>query len=333
MRRREFLLGVSIAAAWPLAARAQQRERMRRIGVLTYLPTDDPNMSARLDAFQKGLKALGWTEDSNLRIDIRQYGGDMDRTSAATKEMLELSPEVIFVYGPPGVAALRHETRTIPIVFTQVSNPLGAGFVNSMDRPGGNITGFSSGELIIGGKWLQTLKETAPDVTRCAVILNPNNHAQGGYLGAIEMAGSFLGIQTTPVALRDNSDAELAAMHRAIEAFAQKTNGGMLVLPDVATISLRQEMVAVAMRHRVPAVYPFRYFTTMGGLVSYGVDQIEQSRVAAGYVDRILKGENPAELPVQAPTRYELAINLKTAKVLGLEISPTLLARADEVIE
>jgi putative ABC transport system substrate-binding protein len=333
MKRREFILALGSAAAWPLTARAQQPGGMRRIGVFTYLTADDPEMSARLAAFKTGLKALGRTEESNLQIDIRQYGGDLDRVSAAAKEMLGLSPEVILVYGPAGVAALRQETRTIPIVFTQVSNPLGAGFVISMDRPGGNITGFSSAELIIGGKWLQTLKEIAPDVTRCAIILNPNNPAQGGYLGAIEMAGSFLGVQTTPVALRDKSDAELAAMHRAVETFVQKTNGGMLVLPDFATVSLRQEMVAIAMRHRLPAVYPFRYFTTIGGLVSYGVDQVEQSRLAAGYVDRILNGVNPADLPVQAPTKYELVINLKTARALGLTISDTVLARADEVIE
>jgi putative ABC transport system substrate-binding protein len=333
MKRRAFITLLGGAAVWPLAARAQQGERRRRIGVLINLPADDPEMLTRLAAFRKGLYALGWTEDGNLQINIRQYNGDLDRIRAAAKEMVGLSPEAILVYGPPGVAALRQETRTIPIVFTQVSNPLGAGFVASMARPGGNITGFSSAELIIGGKWLQTLKEVAPGVTRCAVILNPDNPAQGGYLGAIETAASFLGVQTTPLALRDNSEAELTAMGRAVEAFAEKTNGGMLVLPDFATISLRQEMVALAMRHRLPAVYPFRYFATTGGLVSYGVDQIEQSRLAAGYVDRILKGEKPADLAVQAPTKYELVINLRTAKALGLDVPPTLLARADEVIE
>jgi putative ABC transport system substrate-binding protein len=333
VNKREFITLLGGAAALPLAARAQQRERMRRIGVLINLSADDPEMLARLAAFRKGLQALGWTEDSNLQMHIRQYGGDLDHIRASAKEMVGLSPEVILVYGPPGVAELRHETRTIPIVFTQVSNPLGAGFVASMAHPGGNITGFSSAELITGGKWLQTLKEVAPGVTRCAIILNPDNPAQGGYLGAVETAASFLGVQTTPIALRDSSDAELTAMHRAVEAFAQKTNGGMLVLPDFATILLRQQMVALAMRYRLPAVYPFRYFATSGGLVSFGVNQVEQSRLAAGYVDRILKGEKPADLPVQAPTKYELVINLKTAKALGIDVPPSLLARADEVIE
>jgi putative ABC transport system substrate-binding protein len=282
VKRREFITLLGGAATWPLAALAEQGERARRIGMLINLPADDPEMLARIAALRKGLKALRWTEDSNLQIDIRQYGGDFDHIRVAAKEMVGLSPEVIVAYGPPGVAALCLETRTIPIVFTQVSNPLGAGFVASMQRPGGNITGFSSAELVIGGKWLQTLKEVVPSVTRCAVILNPDNPAQGGYLGAIETAASFLSVQTTPIALRDSSDAELSAMHRAVEAFAQKTNGGMLVLPDFATISLRREIAVLAMRHRLPAVYPFRYFATSGGLMSYGVDQVEQSRLAAG---------------------------------------------------
>ena len=334
MRRREFitLLG-GAAAAWPLATGAQQGERMRRIGVLINLAFDDPEIVARLAAFRRGLQELGWTEDRNVRIDVRRYAGDPDRIRAAAAELVGLAPEVILVYGPPGVEALRREARAIPIVFTQVSNPLGAGFVASMARPGGNITGFTNFEFAIGGKWLQTLKEVAPGVTRSAVIFNPDNPGQGGFLGAIEGAATSIGMQVAPIALRDGSDPERTAMERAVEAFARQANGGMIVLPDFATIALRRPIVALAARHRLPAVYPFRYFATTGGLVSYGVDQIEQSRRAASYVDRILKGEKPADLPVQAPVKFELVINLKTAKALGLEVPTTLLARADQVIE
>ena len=320
MRRRDFipLLGGAVAA-WPLAARAQQGDRMRRVGVFVYLAADDPEGSARLGAFRQGLQALGWTENRNLRIEVRRYLGDPDRIRAAAAELVGLVPEVILTYGPAGVAALRRETRSIPIVFTQVTNPLGAGFVTSMARPGGNITGFSSFELSIAGKWLEVLKEVAPSVIRFAVILNPDNPGQGGFQGTIEMAASSLGVQIEPIVLRDGSEPERVAMERAIEAFARQAKSGMIVLPDFATITLRQPIVALAARLRLPAVYPFRYFAMMGGLMSYGVDQVEQSRRAASYVDRILKGEKPADLPVQAPTKYDLVINLKTAKALGLD--------------
>jgi putative ABC transport system substrate-binding protein len=326
------LLG-GAAVAWPLAARAQHVERVRRIGVFVYLAADDPEMSARLGTFRQSLQALGWTENRNLRIEIHQYGGDLDHIRAAAVELVGLVPDVILAYGPAGVAALRRETRSIPIVFTQVTNPVGAGFVANMARPGSNITGFSSAELSIAGKWLEVLKEIAPGVTRFAVILNPDNPGQGGFQGTIEMAASSLGVQITPIVLRDSSEPERVAMEGAVEVFARQANGGMIVLPDFATISLRQPIVALAARYRLPAVYPLRFFATTGGLVSYGVDQIEQSRLAAGYVDRILKGEKPADLPVQAPTKYELAINIKTAKALGLDVPPMLLARADVVIE
>jgi putative ABC transport system substrate-binding protein len=334
MRRRQFittLLGG--AAAWPLVAHAQQGERVRRIGVLINLAADDPEMVVRLTAFRRALDALGWTEGRNLTIDIGRYAGDPDQIREATVEMVGLAPELILVYGPPGLSALRRQTRTIPIVFTQVSNAVGSGFVTSMARPGGNITGFSSSEILTGGKWLQVLKEVVPGVTRVAVIINPDNPGQGGYLGVIEAAASSLGVQVTPIAFRDGSDQERAALESALTMFARQPNGGMVVLPDFATISLRQSIIALAARLRLPAVYPFKYFATTGGLVSYGVDQVEQSRLAASYVNRILKGEKPGDLPVQAPTKYELVINLKTAKALGLEIPPTLLARADEVIE
>jgi putative tryptophan/tyrosine transport system substrate-binding protein len=334
MKRREFitLLG-GAAAAWPLTASAQQAERVRRIGVFAYYSADDPESSARLGAFRRGLQALGWTENRNLAIEVHRYFGDPDHIRAAAAELVGLMPEVILTYGPAGVAALRRETNSIPIVFTQVTNPLGAGFVASMARPGGNITGFTSFELSIAGKWLQVLKEIVPSVTRFAVILNPDNPGQGGFQGTIEMASSSLGVQIVPIVLRDGSEPERVAMERAVEAFARQANCGMIVLPDFATITLRQPIVALAARLRLPAVYPLRFFATAGGLVSYGIDQIEQSRLAAGYVDRILKGEKPADLPVQAPTKFELVLNLKTAKALGLDVPPTLLARADEVIE
>jgi putative ABC transport system substrate-binding protein len=334
MKRREFitLLG-GAAVAWPLVAGAQQSERVRRIGVLINLATDDPEMLVRLAAFWQGLAGLGWTEDRNLRTDIRRYAGDPDLIRAAAAEMVGLAPEVILVYGPPGLSALRRQTRTIPIVFTQVSNPVGSGFVPSMARPGGNITGFSSNELLVGGKWLEVLKEVVPSVTRSAVIINPDNPGQGGYLGAIESAASVLGVQITPITLRDGSEQERTAMEGAVEAFARQPNGAIVVLPDFVTISLRQSIIALVARHHLPAVYPFRYFATIGGLVSYGVDQVEQSRRAASYVDRVLKGEKPGDLPVQAPTKYELVINLKTARALGLDVPAALIARADEVIE
>jgi putative tryptophan/tyrosine transport system substrate-binding protein len=333
MKRRKFITLLGGAAAWPLAARAQQTERVRRIGVFVYLATDDPESSVRLGAFRQGLQALGWTENRNIRIEIHRYLGDPDSIRAAAAKLVGLVPEVILAYGPAGVAALRRETRSIPIVFAQVTNPLGSGLVASMARPGGNITGFSSAELSIAGKWLEVLKEVAPSVTRFAVILNPDNPGQGGFQGTIEMAASSLGVQITPIVLRDDSESERVAMERAVEAFARQANGGVIVLPDFATIILRQPIVALAARLRLPAVYALRFFVTTGGLVSYGVDQIEQSRLAAGYVDRILRGEKPADLPVQAPTKYELVINLRTAKALGLTVPETLLARADEVIE
>jgi putative ABC transport system substrate-binding protein len=333
MNRRKFITLLGGAAAWPLAALAQQPDRMRRIGVLIGFDESDSEGQARLAAFQQGLQALGWTDGGNLRIDYRRFAGDRDRIRAAAAELVGLMPDVIIAYAPPAVAALRRETRSIPIVFTQVSNPLGAGFVANMARPSGNITGFTSFELTMGGKWLEALKEIAPGVTRSVVILNPDNLAAGGFLGAIEAAAPSLGVQVAPIALRDASDPERAVMERAVAAFAREPNGGMIVLPDFATTTLRQSIVALAARNRLPTVYPFRYFAASGGLMSYGVDQIEQSRQAASYVDRILKGAKPGDLPVQAPTKYETIINLKTAKALALTIPDKLLALANEVIE
>jgi putative tryptophan/tyrosine transport system substrate-binding protein len=334
MQRREFitLLGGAMVA-WPLAARAQQTDRMRRVGVLMGISESDPETQARLIAFRQTLQALGWTDGGNLRVDYRQLPDDPDRFRTVAAELVGLAPDVILAYGPPAVAALRRETRSIPIVFAQVSNPLGAGFVESMAHPGGNITGFTNFELTIGGKWLEALKEIAPRVTRSAIISNPDNASQGGFLGAIEVAAASLGIQVVPVALRAAAEPERTITERAIDAFAREPNGGMIVLPDFITINLRQPIVTLAARNRLPTVYPFRFFATTGGLMSYGVDQIEQSRQAASYVDRILKGAKPADLPVQAPTKFELVINLKTAKTLDITVPPSLLARADELIE
>ena len=333
MKRREFVALIGGAATWPFVACAQQPDKMRRIGVFINLAPGDPEMVARLTTLRQGLKVLGWLEGQNLTIEIRRYSGDVDNIRAAAAKLVGLQPEVILVYGPPGLSALRRETRTTPIVFTQVSNVVGAGFVSSMAQPGGNITGFSSSEVLAGGKWLEVLKEIAPTTTRCAVILNPDNPGQGGFLGAIEAAGSTLGIRVMPIPMRDTSDQERGAMEHSLESFAKLPNGGIVVLPDFTTISLRQPIIALAAKYRMPAVYPFRYFAKAGGLISYGVDQIEQTRQAASYLDRILKGEKTAEMPVQAPTKFEMAINLKTAKALGLTVPASMVARADEVIE
>jgi putative ABC transport system substrate-binding protein len=333
-KRREFITMLGgAAAAWPLVADAQQADRARRVGVLIGFDESDPEGQARPAAFQQGLQALGWTDGGNLRIDYRRFVGDPDRIRAAAAELVGLTPDVIIAYAPPAVAALRRETRSIPIVFTQVSNPLGAGFVENMARPGGNITGFTSFELSIGGKWLEALKEIAPGVTRSVVILNADNPAAAGFLGAVEAAAPSLGIQVAPVVLRGASDPERAVMERAVGAFAREPNGGMIVLPDFVMVAIRHSIIALAAQNRLPTVYPFRYFATSGGLMSYGVDQIEQSRQAASYVDRILKGAKPGDLPVQAPTKFETVINLQTAKALGLTVADNLLARADEVIE
>jgi len=328
MQRREFitLLG-GAAAVWPLTARAQQPDQMRRIGVLIGFADNDPEGQARAKAFQQKLQDLGLTDGHNVRIEYR-WIIDPDRIPALAAELVHLTPDVILAYGNPVLAALRRETRSIPIVFVQVTNPVGGGFVASLAHPGGNITGFTNFEFAIGGKWLETLKEIAPDTRRVAVILNPENPTASGYLGAIEAMAPSLGVQVTPTAGRDAADIE-----RAIEAFAGAPDGGVIVLPDLIAFFNRELFVALAARHRLPAVYPVRLFAAAGGLLSYGVDQINQSRQAASYIDRILKGEKPADLPVQAPTKFELVINLKTAKALGLTVPPQLLARADEVIE
>jgi putative ABC transport system substrate-binding protein len=329
MRRREFITLLSGAAtAWPLAALAQQPGTPRRIGVLIQVAEGDPQARIEVATFLRGLQELGWNEGRNLRIDTRWGGGDADRIRKYAAELVALAPEVVLAPGGTVVGALQQASRTVPIVFVNVTDPVGRGYVASLAQPVGNATGFTSFEFGMGGKWLEVLKEMAPRVTRAAVLRDPVITAGMGYLAAIHALAPSIGVQVTPVDVRQTSDIE-----RAVAAFARTPNSGLIVTADPAAIVHREAIIALAARHRLPAVYPYRFFVISGGLISYGLDNIEQYRLAAGYVDRILKGEKPADLPVQAPTKYELAINLKTAKALGLEVPPTLLARADEVIE
>ena len=329
MRRREFigLLG-GAAAAWPLAARAQQGERMRRIGVLTNLVADDPEAQARVGAFLQGLQEFGWAVGRNMRIEYRWGAGDADRTRGYAAELVALAPDVILTSGASALAPLLQATRSVPVVFAQVPDPVGAGFVNSLARPGGNTTGFITYEYGLSGKWLELLTQIAPSVTRAAVIRDPAVSAGTGQWGAIQAVAPSVRVLVSPVNVRDAGEIE-----RDVAAFAHGSNSGLIVTASALAIRHRNLIVTLAARHRLPAVYYQRGFVTGGGLISYGPNFIDQYRRAAGYVDRILKGEKPSELPVQAPTKYELVINLKTAKALGLEVPPSLLARADEVIE
>jgi len=329
MRRREFvaLLG-GVAAAWPLAARAQQPEQMRRIGVLTNLVADDPEAQARVGAFLQGLQELGWAVGRNMRIEYRWGAGDADRTRGYAAELVALAPDVILTSGASALAPLLQATRSVPVVFAQVPDPVGAGFVNSLARPGGNTTGFITYEYGLSGKWLELLTQIAPSVTRAAVIRDPAVSAGTGQWGAIQAVAPSVRVLVSPVNVRDAGEIE-----RDVAAFAHGSNSGLIVTASALAIRHRNLIVTLAARHRLPAVYYQRGFVTGGGLISYGPDFIDQYRRAAGYVDRILKGEKPSELPVQAPTKYELVINLKTAKALGLDLPQSLLARADEVIE
>ena len=329
MNRREFitLLG-GAAAGWPLAARAQQRDRVRRVGVLMSGAADGPDGQPRLAAFLKGLQELGWTDGRNVQIDYRWPAGDAERIRRYAAELAALAPDIILAGGGAVVPSLLQATRAIPIVFTQTPDPVGAGFVESLARPGGNVTGFMLYEYGIGAKWLELLKEIAPHVTRAAVIRDAAIASGIGQWGAIQTAAPSFGVELRPVDVRDASEIE-----RAIAAFARSPNGGLIVAASTLAVVHRDLIVTLAARHKLPAVYPSRFFVRSGGLIFYGPDSVEPHRRAAGCVDRILKGEKPADLPVQAPTKYELVINLKTAKALGLEVPPTLLARADEVIE
>jgi ABC-type uncharacterized transport system substrate-binding protein len=328
MRRRQFitLLGGAVAA-WPLSARAQQPERMRRIGVLMYLAADDAESQARLAAFTQTLKQLGWSDGHNLQIDTRWATADDIRRHAA--ELAALTPDVLLAgTGTTTVVPLLEATRTVPIVFVTVIDPVGGGFVESLARPGGNATGFTIYEYSISGKWLELLKEIAPGVKRVAVLRESGLASGIGQFGAIQIVAPSLGVELRSVDVRDPGEIE-----RGIAAFAQGSNGGLIVLGTPGTAIHRKLIVALAAKHRLPATYSARFFASDGGLIAYGPDRVDQFRRAAGYVDRILKGEKPADLPVQAPTKYELVINLKTAKALGLTVPDTLLARADEVIE
>jgi putative ABC transport system substrate-binding protein len=327
MRRREFISLVGAAAvAGPLAAHAQQPER--RIGVLMSFPADDPEGQARLRAFVEGLQHLGWTDGRNVKIEVRWPVGDADRSRSA-EGLVALAPDVILASTSSSVAALQRITRSVPIVFASVIDPVGAGFVASLSRPGGNTTGFLSFEYSLSGKWLELLKEIAPHLTRVAVLHDPALAAGIGQFAAIQaMAPSSSGVELTTIDVRDPGEIE-----RAITAFAAARNGGLIVTASQPSVIHRNLIISLALRYGLPNIYPFRYYPASGGLASYGPDPTDEHKRAAGYVDRILKGEKPADLPVQAPTKYELVINLGTAKKLGLDVPTTLLARADEVIE
>jgi putative tryptophan/tyrosine transport system substrate-binding protein len=326
MIRREFITLLGGAAAWPLAARAQQGG-MRLIGVLNPF-AEVVHEEANLTAFRQTLQKLGWNEGRSVRIEQRWSGAEPTRIRAHAKELVGLNPDVILVSTALALQPLQQETRSVPIVFTRVVDPVEAGFVASLARPGGNITGFTPAESSVYGKLLEMFKELAPRITRVAVIFNPDQVPQAGMLRAIEAAAPSVMIQVTPAPARDVVDLE-----RIIDEFAREPNSGLVVIPNPVTDAGRKLIISMVARRRVPAAYGYRHFVADGGLISYAVDLAEQYRQAASYVDRILKGEKPADLPVQAPTKYELVINLKTAKALGLDVPPTLLTRADEVIE
>ena len=327
IKRREFITLLGGAAASPFAARAQQPTAKPRIGVLTNLGSDDPDSLSRIGAFLQGLQELGWTDGRNVRIDYRWSAGDPERNARYAAELVALAPAVILATGLPSVEPLMRVTRTVPIVFVQMTDPVGAGVVESLARPGGNVTGFTNLEFGMGGKWLELLKEIAPGVRRVGILRDTN--ASGiGLLAAIQGVAPTFQIGLNPLGARTLSEIE-----RAVMAFARGPDGALIVLPSGLTLVHRDSIIALVARHRLPTVYGLRPFVTSGGLISYGADTIEPYRGAAGYVDRILKGEKSADLPVQAPNKYELVINLKTAKALGLEMPPTVLARADEVIE
>ena len=330
MKRREFVtLLCGAAVAWPLAARAQQADRMRRVGVLETRAADDPEGQARRALFLQGLQELGWTDGRNVRIDYRWAAADADRAHTYAAELVALAPDVILAAAGPSMAALRQITGTVPIVFANVIDPVGAGYVARLARPGGNATGFTLFEYSLSGKWLELLKEIAPNLTRIAILREPAQAAGIGQFAAIQATTpTSLGVELSPIDVLDAGEIE-----RDVAAFARESNAGLIVTGSSRAIGHRELIIMLAARHRLPAVYPFRYFVTGGGLTSYGPDPTEQFRRAAGYVDRILKGEKAADLPVQAPTKYELAINLKTANALGLTVPPSLLARADQVIE
>jgi putative tryptophan/tyrosine transport system substrate-binding protein len=329
MRRREFIALLGGTAAWPLAARAQQGERMRRIGVLINRAADNKEGQARLAAFQQALQQLGWSDGRNVRIDIRWGADDVDRERKYAAELVALVPDIILAGGSLSVAAVQQASRSVPIVFASVSDPVGAGFVDSLARPGGNVTGFMAFEWNLSGKWLELLKEVAPGVKRAAVLRDAANPGGTAQFSAIQIVAPSLAVEVSAVNVRDAGEIE-----RSIAAFARSANGGLVVTSTASATVYHDLIIMLAAQHKLPAVYgnPFSV-TGGGGLVSYGPDYVDQFRRAAGYVDRILKGEKPADLPVQAPTKYELVVNLKTAKAIGLDVPASVLVRADKVIE
>jgi putative ABC transport system substrate-binding protein len=330
LRRREFISLLSGAVAWPLAARAQQSESVWRIGVLMSVAADDPEGKARFTAFQQGLQQLGWVEGRNVRIETRWSGGNTDDARKYAVELIAVTPDVILASGGAIVGPLLQVTRTVPIVFTQTPDPVAAGFVASLARPGGNATGFTQVEYGMAAKWLELLKEIAPRVTRAAILRDPSVPEGIGQFTVIQSAAPALKVQVSPVDIRNAGEIE-----RALTEFARGDgdNGGLILTSSALANVHRDLIIRLAAKFRLPAVYSFRRFASAGGLAAYGSDSIDPHRRAAAYIDRILKGEKPADMPVQAPTKYELAINLKTAKALGLTIPPSLLSRADEVIE
>ena len=328
MRRREFITLLGGAAAWPLAARAQQPERVRRVGVLVPGAADDPVWQARVGAFLQALALLGWTIGRNVQLDIRWATPDAAEIRKHAAELAALAPDVMLAGGTSSVGPLLQATRIVPIVFTMTNDPVGAGFVDSLARPGGNATGFMNWEFSIGGKWLELLKEIAPRVAPVAVLRDTSQGLAVSMFAATHAAAPSLRVEVIPVNMRETGEIE-----RSIETFARSPNGGLIPSPSGVMVRHRDLILNLAARHKLPAVYWDRFFVAAGGLISYGPDLVDEFRQAAGYVDRILKGEKPADLPVQQPTRLEMVINLKTARALGLEVPPTLLARADEVIE
>ena len=328
MKRRAFITLLGGAAAWPVAARAQQGERMRRIGVLMNRAADNSEGQARLAAFQKALQQLGWNDGRNVRIDIRWAGTDVERERRHAAELVTLAPDLILAGGSSSVAAVQQASRTVPIVFAGVGDPVGAGFVDSLARPGGNSTGFMAFEYSLSGKWLELLKEVAPGVKRAAVLRDAANPLGIGQFSAIQAVAPSLGVEVNPINVRDAGEIE-----RAVAAFARSPNGGLVVTTSTTATVHHDLIIALAARHKLPAVYGDRFSVTGGGLVSYSSDLVDQYRRAATYVDRILKGEKPGDLPVQQPTKLELVINLKTAKALGLDVPAKVLELADEVIE
>jgi putative tryptophan/tyrosine transport system substrate-binding protein len=328
MKRREFIVGLGSAAAWPLAARAQQGDRMRRIGVLMTGDENDPVWKPRLSAFTQALVDLGWTDGRNVRMDLRWGGNDINRIRALARELVGLQPDIILASSTPTTIALQRETRTIPIVFADVADPVASGIVAQLDRPSGNVTGFAAWEASLGGKWLELLSEIAPGLKRAAIMFNPDTAPVSSFMPSFETATRSLKVVpiTTPV----HNDVEIET---AIIALGREPGGGLVIMPDAITTAHRASITSAAARNNVPAVYRYSFFARDGGLLSYGPDPADIWRRAATYVDRILRGAKPAELPVQFPVKYEMVVNLKTAKALGLTVPQSILLRADEVIE